>query len=98
MAIQAGTVYGGTLDLVSGLLTATHVNIASYDGENINEPWISSMDVYSSGGTPTTGAQVVYPLATPQTYQLDPVNIQPLLGENNIWADTGDILILDLNY
>ena len=95
---EAGTVYGGTLDVVSGLLTATHANIASYDGENINEPWISSMDVYSSGGTPTTGAQVVYPLAAPQTYQLDPVNIQPLLGENNIWADTGDILILDLNY
>ena len=49
--------------------------------------WISSMDVYSAGGTPTTGAQVVYELATPQTYQLTPTEVTLLLGENNIWSD-----------
>lgn len=86
------TVYGGTLDVTSGELTATHANIASYNGETINEPWISSMDVYSAGATPTTGAQVVYPLATPQTYQLTPAQVTTLLGQNNIFADCGQVL------
>ena len=87
---EAGTVYGGMLDVTSGVLTVTHENIASYDGETINEPWISSKDEYIAGATPTTGAQVVYPLTTPQTYQLTSVEVKTLLGQNNIWADTGD--------
>ena len=87
------TVYGGTLNVTSGELRVTHANIASYNGETINEPWISSMDVYSAGATPTTGAQVVYPLATPQTYQLTPTQVTTLLGNNTIYADTGDISV-----
>ena len=87
-----GTRYGGTLDVVSGVLTVTNANIVSYNGEIINEPWISSMDVYSAGATPTTGAQVVYPLATPQTIQLAPTAVRSLIELNNIWADTGDII------
>ena len=35
--------------------------------------------------------QVVYKLATPITYQLDPVTIKMLSNPNNIWADTGDV-------
>lgn len=89
---EAGTVYGGTLDVVSGVLTVTNANIVSYNGEIINEPWISSMDVYSAGATPTTGAQVVYPLTTPQTIQLTPIAVRSLIELNNIWADTGDIM------
>lgn len=88
---EAGTVYGGELDVTSGVLTVTHANIASYNGESINEPWISSEDAYESGATPTTGAQVVYPLTTPITVQLTPIPITSLLGNNNIWSDTGEI-------
>ena len=87
------TVYGGMLDVTTGVLTVTHGNIASYDGETINEPWISSMDVYESGATPTTGAQVVYPLIEPLTVTLDPVTINPVFGPNNIFADCGDITV-----
>lgn len=36
--------------------------------------------------------QVVYELATPITYQLTPTAVKSLLGTNNIWADTGDII------
>ena len=39
-----GARYGGTLDAVSGKLIVTHANIASYAGETINEPWLSSYD------------------------------------------------------
>ena len=88
-----GTVYGGVLNVTTGVLTVTHANIASYAGETINEPWISSMDEYSEGVPPTTGAQVVYPLTTPLTYQLTPSEVQTLYGTNNTWADTGDISI-----
>lgn len=87
---EAGTVYGGTLDVTTGLLTVTHGNIANYNGESLPGKWISSMDVYSAGGTPTTGAQVVYELATPYAYQLTPTEVTLLLGDNNVWADTGD--------
>lgn len=91
ITIQLGqTVYGGNLDVTNGVLTVTDVNIASYNGETLPSTWISSMDVYSSGATPTAGAQVVYKLATPITYQLTPQEVDTLLGTNNVWCDTGD--------
>lgn len=40
-----------------------------------------------------TGAQLVYELDTPITYQLTPQEITTLLGQNNIWADTGDVTV-----
>jgi hypothetical protein len=91
--IQLGdTYYGATLDVTSGVLTVTHANIASYNGESVNEPWISSEDAYESGATPTTGAQVVYPLTTPLTVQLTPTQIKSLLGQNNLFVDSGQII------
>ena len=53
-------------------------------------------------GIATTGAEfntwitnhspitVIYELATPTTIQLTPIQVETLLGENNVWADTGD--------
>lgn len=38
-----------------------------------------------------SGVQLVYELATPQTYQLTPHEVQLLAGENNLWSDTGNI-------
>ena len=90
-----GTYYGGTLDVLTGLLTVTHANISSYNGEAINEPWISSMDAYSPGATPTTGAQVVYPLATPQIIQLTGQQIATFVGTNHVWCDSGRIIHLE---
>lgn len=37
--------------------------------------------------------QVAYRLATPIEYTLAPQQISSLLGENNIWADTGDVTV-----
>lgn len=88
---EAGTVYGGTLDVTNGVLTVDRANIASYNGETLPGEWISDRDVYAPGITPTIGAQVVYTLAAPITYQLTPQQINTLIGENNIWADTGDV-------
>ncbi len=88
---EAGTVYGGTLDVTTGVLTVTNGYIASYAGETLPGAWISDRDVYAEGTSPSTGAQVVYALAAPVTYQLTPTQVRTLYGENNIWADCGPV-------
>ena len=40
-----------------------------------------------------SGVQLAYPLATPLTVQLTPNQMSTLLGQNNIWADTGDVAV-----
>lgn len=91
--LEIGQVYGGTYDLTSGVLTITHDCILLYGGEPVGENWISSMDVYSAGATPTLGAQVVYELPTPITYKLDENSITALNGINYVWCDTCDITV-----
>ena len=41
--------------------------------------------------TAMSGAQLVYELATPQTVQLTPQQVKTLVGENNIWVDSGEV-------
>ena len=85
------TIYGGELDVTNGILKARPY-YASYNGETLVGPWISSMDAYTQGGTPTTGAQVVDMGGTETTIQVQPTAIRTLDGVNNLWADCGDIL------
>ena len=40
--------------------------------------------------TAMSGVQLCYELATPITVQLTPHEIRSLLGDNNVWADSGD--------
>ena len=88
------TRYGATLNVLTGMMTVTDGYIASYNGETLPSTWISDRDAYAEGTIPTIGAQVVYKLASPQTVQLSPSKIQTLLGENSLFATTGDILSL----
>lgn len=146
------TVYGGTLNVATGVLTMTHVSklISDADSTVINSSTASDgstiLNVYYGGGSKkavgrdniissqyatkdvavaslktgevcghATGnssyfadsrfngktkdeilaligsVQVVYELATSVTYQLTANEVQTLLGENNIWADSGDV-------
>ena len=85
------TVYGGKLDVLSGKLTV-YPYYASYNGETLTGEWISDRDVYAVGTTPTIGAQVVNIGAQGTEYQLEPHEIASLLGQNNIFADTGDTM------
>lgn len=139
------TVYGGSLDVVSGVLTVTHgiVDLGTLNWNYVSSPTmfitttgvsnlkyginaISSLYVvtnasptsqaWASGDgllnvnysdakirikntaytdatafkTAMDGAQLVYELATPQTYQLSPTEVQTLLGQNNVWTDCGE--------
>lgn len=87
------TIGSGLLNVITGVLIITHEYIASYNGETITEPWVSSMDEYIPNTTPTTGAQVVYQLATPTTIQLTPTEVKTLMNTNNVFSDTGDVYI-----
>lgn len=40
-----------------------------------------------------SGVQLVYKLATPIVYDLTPTEVTTLLGDNTIWADTGDVTV-----
>lgn len=148
---EAGIVYGGQLDVTTGVLTVTmaevdlgtltwnrttsysaplfYTNIATKKASNIsmrcsaykysgnfssavgfanfsenasigncnaNMQIFVRDDSYTDIATFKTamqGVQLVYELATPQTYQLTPTEVTLLLGENNIFADTGPITL-----
>ena len=148
---SAGTVYGGSLDVPSGVLTVTHT-LWSTNGRPASDPtavstsnditqfWLyaggtnrtyfngvkcdslinnqsggisntfraistyqSSINIYmptSLAGTTRASINTylnAHPmnfwvqLITPVTYQLTPTEVTTLLGQNNIWADTGDV-------
>lgn len=157
---QAGTVYGGTLDVVSGVLTvdkgyytitdadspvlfqtganANRVgvvvngsapsptvadrlnimsNIAKADASILTQSQqaVGTCCLYSAGadtaskvlfGVPTTedtaakakawliaqGCAFVYPLATPQTYQLTGAEVRTIAGFNQIYSDAGPVI------
>lgn len=89
------TIYGGTVDAVTGVGEKTWGYIASYNGEALPGEWISDRDVYSAGTTPTTGAQVAYQLAAPEPFQA--TGNQPLtslVGYNTMYTN-GDSITLN---
>lgn len=87
------TVYSGTLtvneDGSAELAALPHY--ASYNGETLVGPWVSNMDVYAEGATPTTGAEVVDLGGVATVYQLTAEQIRMMGGVNNIWSDAGDV-------
>ena len=48
----------------------------------------SYLTAQNTSGTPLT---VCYELATPQVVQLTPQEVKTLVGENNIWVDSGEV-------
>ena len=146
---EAGTVYGGTVDLVSGELTVTHgmVDLGTLTWTLVGSYAINRFDAvvplmttskatpysdgifcsaYNPSNVPITqvnvdatiarysgrvfvcdsaysdaasftsgvsGVQLCYKLATPQTYQLTPQQIQLLKGSNVLWSDADDLTL-----
>jgi len=85
------TIYKGTVDVLDASYVSEMTNIASYNGETIGEPWLSSLDEYVSGTTPTNGAQVVYtstPTEGSVTVTGDP---SALSGVTSITSDKGTV-------
>lgn len=149
------TVYGGTLDVVSGVLTVdkamvdlgslnwgryneiqtAYVYLASLVSQGMDtssakllssvfkcrDSWTSltnlangemqshpslayayaRCDSYTTASdfkTAVTGQQLVFELATPVEYQLTAQQIKTLVGTNNVWASSGDIVNIKFKY
>lgn len=81
-----------TIDLEAGTWTKRCGIINSYNGETLPGVWLSSMDVYQSGATPTSGAKVVYALAAPEVVQLTTAQLTALRslrgrkGQTNLYS------------
>lgn len=75
-----------------GNLKVGHFMIASGSYIGLLATSIEELKAYLTAqyqaGTPV---QIVGVLATPQTYQLTPHQIQTLVGQNNVWSDAGDV-------
>ena len=82
------TIYGGTVDAVTGEGQETWKLIDSYAGEYLPGKWISDRDVYASGTAPTTGAQVAYKLDKPASFTATGAQPIPALsGVNTVLTD-----------
>lgn len=92
---SAGTVYGGSIRYNgNGAWTLkSKPYYASYNGETLIGPWVSSMDVYGVGVTPTTGAQVVDLGGAETEFTISADSVKTLMGYNNIFADCGDVSV-----
>ena len=85
------TIYGGVDDFVNGGASNEWGYIASYNGETLPGEWISDRDVYAPNTSPTTGAEVVYKLATPTTISTSAEEITLLKGTNVLSTDGDSI-------
>lgn len=78
--------WGGLWRVEGGVLEEEWAEIASYAGETLPDEWMSSMDNYSEGGTPTTGAQVVYKTGTKVPRVTGITTVSTLRGINTMWS------------
>ena len=84
-------VAGGTYGKLQGFTIAADTYIYIYDGT------LESATA-SQFKTAMDGVTCVYSLATPQTYQLTAQQIKTLVGTNNAWASSGDIVSIKFAY
>lgn len=73
----------------NGFSTSTSGGFAKLSAPSIKAESQADMNAWLAAHPVT----VVYPLATPLTVTLSPAQISTLLGENHIFADTGDISV-----
>ena len=69
ITMNFGSTYYGGIANFDGVLSLDWQRIASYNGESLTGEWLSDRDVYASGTTPSTGAEVVYK-TTPSTVRV----------------------------
>ena len=87
----AGDQYGFTYNPISGILSSTTGHINSYDGETLPSYWWSDRDIYTEGGSPSIGAEVIYRLADEDIteYSFTPVTIPLNYHVNYFFINNG---------
>lgn len=88
------TIYGGTVDAVTGEGQETWKLIDSYAGEDLPGKWISDRDVYASGTAPTTGAQLAYKLTEPISFTATGAQLISALSRvNTVLTDADSVTV-----
>lgn len=88
------TIYGGTVDAVTGEGVQEWAHIDSYNREALPGEWISDRDVYAPDTTPTIGAEIAYKLATPTPFQATGGQSLPALpGTNTVYTDADAVRV-----
>ena len=82
------TVSANTQYATSVLAIAVNAN----NQVRLSVPGLTTKDQYTQW-IADNDFDVLYELATPQTVQLTPTEIQTILGQNNMWADSGSISV-----
>ena len=93
------------LRVVSNHVTVSNTDYSisgygDYGGNYPNQNWVylKVTDAYNTVASirewlTANPVTIVYPLATPITYTLLLQEVRALLGENNIWSDSGDVTV-----
>ena len=91
--MKVGNRLPGYCDMFPSTYSANSANIR-FGGDdnvirtsNVNKLGITDLSEWKEF-IGTDGINICYPLATPRTYQLDPITVQTLIGNNTIWTDT----------
>ena len=101
-AISSISATSETADLVCTDYAACSFNEANANTNGIYEHTNKSIGIYDSSKvsmseedfkTAMSGVQLVYELATPQTYTLTPRQVTTLLGWNNIWSEADSVSV-----
>ncbi len=95
---KVGISLGGGKEVISSDYTWYPASATAAAG--MIKTYAENFRIYDQRFTSATAAapildnvQVVYPLATPITIPLTPTEISTLQGKNNVWADTGDVMV-----
>lgn len=80
-----------TLNSNDTYLKNTAISVTTSGTISIYDPNYNTSSSPSAFATAMTGQKIVYGLATPTTVQLTPTEVKSLLGQNNIWADSGNV-------
>lgn len=93
-------VYGGGLKLLrSGVAELTaYPAYESYNGETLVGPWLSSLDEYQEGATPTMGAQVVDLGGVEIVTSFPGAALLVYSGDNTLYCASGDGDGLNVTY
>lgn len=90
-SITTSTTHIGYLAYSSTGSVNTNMNFRPTNTEDMTlaqwKEWVAGQ---YANGTPLTAW---YEPINPVTYQLDPVTIETLIGQNNVWSDTGDVTV-----
>ena len=92
---------GGSVTNSTGAANAEDKTIFNQKGSSGSRRWdriwikdtsLTTLEDFTTSLS-TTPVQLVYSLPESLTYQLTPAEVKTLLGQNNIWADTGDVSV-----